>query len=488
MTSLNPVRRVGDQIAEAVRVHDGVSGAAALARARELLDMVRIPDAALQLSAYPHQLSGGQRQRIMIAIALACRPQVLIADEPTTALDVTIQIQILGLLRDLCSRLGMSILFITHDMGVIAQLVDRVAVMYAGRIVETAAVDALFAQPGHHYTRGLMDCMPARNFGVRRLPTIPGQAPQPGTIAAGCVFAPRCAGRARGMPRGDAAAPSRVRGARNALRLPARRWEPGMIGDAILDVRDLKTSFNVKRSGRKYRVQAVDGVSLSLAEGEVLGIVGESGCGKTTVGRSIVRLVQPDSGTINFKGTDVLSARGSTLRELRLNIRMVFQDPYASLNPRRSIGDSVAEAGDINGIFKSRADRTAQIASTLTSVGLDPSFAERYPHELSGGQRQRAGIARVILPPPAVIIADEPVSALDVSVQAQVLNLMMDLREQLKLSLLFISHDLGVIGQISDRVAVMYMGRIVELADTQDDSGAAASPLYAGVDFGRSST
>ena len=193
MTSLNPVRRVGDQIAEAVRVHDGVSGAAALARARELLDMVRIPDAALQLSAYPHQLSGGQRQRIMIAIALACRPQVLIADEPTTALDVTIQIQILGLLRELCNRLDMSILFITHDMGVIAQLVDRVAVMYAGRIVETAAVDALFAQPGHHYTRGLMDCMPARNLGVRRLPTIPGQAPQPGTIAAGCVFAPRCA-------------------------------------------------------------------------------------------------------------------------------------------------------------------------------------------------------------------------------------------------------------------------------------------------------
>ena len=254
------------------------------------------------------------------------------------------------------------------------------------------------------------------------------------------------------------------------------------------DVRDVKTSFNVKRSGRKYRVQAVDGVSLSLAEGEVLGIVGESGCGKTTVGRSIVRLVQPDSGTINFKGTDVLAARGSTLRDLRLNIRMVFQDPYASLNPRRSIGDSVAEAGDINGIFKSRADRTVQIASTLTSVGLDPSFAERYPHELSGGQRQRTGIARVILPPPAVIIADEPVSALDVSVQAQVLNLMMDLREQLKLSLLFISHDLGVIGQISDRVAVMYMGRIVELADTRTILRAAASPLYAGVDFGRSST
>jgi oligopeptide/dipeptide ABC transporter ATP-binding protein len=192
MTSLNPVRRVGDQIAEAVCVHDGVSGAAALVRARELLDMVRIPDAVLQLSAFPHQLSGGQRQRIMIAIALACRPQVLIADEPTTALDVTIQIQILGLLRELCNRLGMSILFITHDMGVIAQLVDRVAVMYAGRIVETAAVAALFAQPGHHYTRGLMDCMPARNLGVRRLPTIPGQAPQPGTIAAGCVFAPRC--------------------------------------------------------------------------------------------------------------------------------------------------------------------------------------------------------------------------------------------------------------------------------------------------------
>ncbi len=237
--------------------------------------------------------------------------------------------------------------------------------------------------------------------------------------------------------------------------------------DAILDARDVKISFKIKRSGRKYRVRAVDGVSLSLAEGEVLGIVGESGCGKTTMGRSIVRLVQPDSGTIKFKGTDVLTARGSILRQLRLNIRMVFQDPYASLSPRRSIGDSVAEASDINGVFKSRSDRTAQIASTMTSVGLDPSFAERYPHELSGGQRQRAGIARAILPTPAIIVADEPVSALDVSVQAQVLNLMMDLREQLKLSMLFISHDLGVIGQISDRVAVMYMGRIVELADTR---------------------
>ena len=237
-----------------------------------------------------------------------------------------------------------------------------------------------------------------------------------------------------------------------------------MSADAILQVRDLKTSFGVKRAGRRYRVKAVDGVSLSLAAGEVLGLVGESGCGKTTVGRSIVRLVQPEAGAVAFKGIDVLGAGGGTLRSIRLNIRMVFQDPYASLNPRRSIGDSVAEAGDINGVFTSRAERAALIASTLTSVGLDPSYATRYPHELSGGQRQRAGIARAILPSPAVIVADEPVSALDVSVQAQVLNLMMDLRERLDLAMLFISHDLGVIGQISDRVAVMYMGRIVEQA------------------------
>ena len=244
----------------------------------------------------------------------------------------------------------------------------------------------------------------------------------------------------------------------------------------ILDVRDLKTSFNVKRAGRKYRVKAVDGVSLSLAAGEVLGIVGESGCGKTTVGRSIVRLVQPDSGAIQFKGADVLSARGQALREMRLNLRMVFQDPYASLNPRRSIGDSVAEAGDINEVFKSRADRAARIAETLSAVGLEPSFATRYPHELSGGQRQRAGIARAILPAPAIIIADEPVSALDVSVQAQVLNLMMDLRERLGLSMLFISHDIGVIGQISDRVAVMYMGRVVEVSDARTILDRAAHP------------
>ena len=237
-----------------------------------------------------------------------------------------------------------------------------------------------------------------------------------------------------------------------------------MNGNAVLDIKDLKVSFKVRRSGRKYQVRAVDGVSLSLAEGEVLGIVGESGCGKTTVGRSIVGLVRPDSGSISFKGRDMSAA---SLRDMRLNIRMVFQDPYASLNPRRSIGDSVAEAGDINGFFTSRAERSAAIAATLTAVGLDPSFAARYPYELSGGQRQRAGIARTILPSPSIVIADEPVSALDVSVQAQVLNLMMDLREQLGLSMLFISHDLGVIGQISNRVAVMYMGRIVEQAATR---------------------
>lgn len=240
-----------------------------------------------------------------------------------------------------------------------------------------------------------------------------------------------------------------------------------MSGDVILDVRDLKVSFSARRSGRKYRVQAVDRVSLSLTEGEVLGIVGESGCGKTTVGRSIVGLVAPDSGTIAFKGADMIGAGGTSLREMRLNVRMVFQDPYASLNPRRTIGDAVAEAGDINGFFKSRAERSAAIAATLTAVGLDPSFAARYPYELSGGQRQRVGIARAILPTPSIVIADEPVSALDVSVQAQVLNLMMDLREELRLSMLFISHDLGVIGQITSRVAVMYMGRIVEQAQTR---------------------
>ena len=238
-----------------------------------------------------------------------------------------------------------------------------------------------------------------------------------------------------------------------------------MSGSSILEVRDLRTGFNVKRRGRKMRVQAVDGVSLSLAGGEVLGIVGESGCGKTTVGRSIVRLTKADSGEVVFNDANVLAARGHALRAMRLSIRMVFQDPYASLNPRRSVGNSVAEAGDINGTFANRHERSARVAETLTAVGLDPSFAGRFPHELSGGQRQRVGIARAILPVPAIVIADEPVSALDVSIQAQVLNLLMDLREQLKLSMLFISHDLGVIGQISDRVAVMYMGRIVELSE-----------------------
>jgi oligopeptide/dipeptide ABC transporter ATP-binding protein len=235
----------------------------------------------------------------------------------------------------------------------------------------------------------------------------------------------------------------------------------------ILEVEGLQTSFDIKRGGRRVRVRAVDDVSLTLAEGEVLGIVGESGCGKTTVGRSIMRLAQPQGGRVVFRGTDVLSATGKGLNDLRLSIRMVFQDPYASLNPRRTIGDSIAEAGDINGTFEDRGDRAKQIASSLTAVGLDASFATRYPHELSGGQRQRVGIARAILPVPAIVIGDEPVSALDMSVQAQVLNLLMDLRERLKLSMIFISHDIGVIGYVSDRVAVMYMGRIVELADAK---------------------
>ena len=240
-----------------------------------------------------------------------------------------------------------------------------------------------------------------------------------------------------------------------------------MSTNAILAVEGLQMGFDVKRGGRKLRVQAVDDVSFVLGEGEVLGIVGESGCGKTTVGRSIMRLTQPQAGRVRFRDTDVLQASGPGLTALRLNIRMVFQDPYASLNPRRTIGDSIAEAGDINGAFTSRADRAQQVADSLTAVGLDPSFAGRYPHELSGGQRQRVGIARAILPVPAVVVADEPVSALDVSVQAQVLNLLMDLRERLKLSMIFISHDMGVIGCVSDRVAVMYMGRVVEMADTR---------------------
>ena len=390
---------------------------------------------------------------------------LLIADEPTTALDVTVQFQILGLLRELCDKLDMAMLFITHDLGVVAQLVDRVAVMYAGRIVETSTVETLFSAPAHPYTRGLMSCMPA----PRRRDPPHADHSRPGAAARRdrrrlCLRA-ALSGRARHLPRRPASARQRGGGSRGAVQVSGHRREAAMSAAPILDVRDLRTGFDVKRSGRKMRVKAVDGVSLTLAEREVLGIVGESGCGKTTVGRSIIRLTRADSGTVVFNGIDVLSARGQALRTIRLHIRMVFQDPYASLNPRRSVGDSVAEAGDINGVFTSRAERAERVAETLTAVGLDPSFAGRFPHELSGGQRQRVGIARAILPTPEIIIADEPVSALDVSIQAQVLNLLMDLREQLGLSMLFISHDLGVIGQISDRVAVMYMGRVVELAD-----------------------
>ena len=434
MTSLNPVFTVGEQIAESIRLHQGMSRAAAQAEALRMLEMVRIPEAKRVLGRHPHQLSGGMRQRVMIAMALSCKPSLLIADEPTTALDVTIQAQILQLIRSLQQEMQMGVIFITHDMGVVAEVADRVVVMCRGEKVEENEVKTLFAAPAHPYTQSLRAAVP--RLGSMRGTDKPlrfGIAPQ-----------------------------AEVRPDLIASELQAQA-EIAAQRQPILKVRDLTTRFDVKSGifGRvKQRVHAVEKVSFDLYSGETLAIVGESGCGKSTTGRSLLRLVDIAGGKVEFGGRDLAQLPRSELRELRRDIQFIFQDPFASLDPRMTVGYSIMEPMLVHGLKEGAQER---VDALLTRVGLTPEHGQRYPHEFSGGQRQRICIARALALNPKIVIADESVSALDVSIQAQIVNLMLDLQAELGISFIFISHDMAVVERISHRVAVMYLGQIVEI-------------------------
>lgn len=432
MTSLNPVFTIGRQIAEALTCHGDIDAKTAKAETLRLLDKVRIPNAVSRFSDYPHQFSGGMRQRVMIAMALASRPKLLIADEPTTALDVTIQAQILDLIKTLQEEEGTSVLFITHDMGVVAEIADRTVVMYRGEMVENGATADLFLHAAHPYTRALLSAVP-------HLGSMNGIAePLPFPVI--------------DMATGEKQEP-----------VPVSRQVD--MQKPILDVRNLTTRYHVtggllgKATGA---VHAVENVSFQLFPGETLALVGESGCGKSSIGRTIMRLANATSGKVMLKDDDLLSLSAEKLRLIRRNVQMIFQDPFASLNPRMSVGNAVAEPLIQHGLF-SKTEAHEKAAALLERVGLSADIVKRYPHEFSGGQRQRIAIARALALDPKVIVADEAVSALDVSIKAQVCNLMMDLQESLGLSYLFISHDMAVVERVSHRVAVMYLGEIVEI-------------------------
>ncbi len=443
MVSLNPVLRVGVQVGEAVRRHRGLKGRALRDETIRLLAKVRLPTPGALVDRYPHHLSGGQRQRVMIAMAIASRPQLLIADEPTTALDVTIQAEILDLLDGLKQELGMSILLITHDLGLVARHADRVSVMHAGEIVEHGATDDILNRPAHAYTRGLLGASlhldDVRHYRQQRLSEIrKGQDPATGATTFELVV-PR-SGTAPGItPLQNPAAP-------------------------LLDVRDLHVAY---AGAGGSAVRAVDGVSFSLAAGETLGLVGESGCGKSTLSKAILRLVPATSGQVLIDGIDQLTLDERVLRRQRGKIQMVFQDPYSSLNPRRTVGDMLDTTQQLAG-EQDRASRLRRARDLIDQVGLPAASLQRYPREFSGGQRQRLGIARALAQRPRLIICDEPVSALDVSVQAQILNLLAELKQEHGLSYLFISHDLGVVRYFTDRVVVMKDGRLVEEGSHQD--------------------
>ncbi|HEX4986071.1 MAG TPA: ABC transporter ATP-binding protein [Burkholderiales bacterium] len=492
-TSLNPVMTVGAQIAEVIERHTTLRRGDARTRTLDLLEAVGLPDPKSRVGEYPFQLSGGMKQRVMIAIALACEPRLLIADEPTTALDVTIQAQVLSLLRRLQQKMGMSILLITHDLGVVAEMAHHVAVMYAGEIVESASREAFFRNPAHPYSRKLFASLPDRQAGDRMLAVIGGRVPSLATEFAGCRFADRCdyawslcREAAPGWSEAEPAHGVRCHlfgGSPEALasevRLPAgEAGAPAACAPAhpeadrpLLSVRDLKVHFPVRQGVFKRvvgHVKAVDGVSLTLRAGRTLALVGESGSGKTTVGKGIMKLLPLAGGSVSFEGVDLASLSGAALRQHRCDYQMIFQDPYGSLNPRMRVTDIVEEGMLALGIGGDARSRAARVEALLAQVGLGAEMKYRYPHEFSGGQRQRIAIARALAVEPKLIVCDEPTSALDVSVQAQILNLLRELQGRLCIAYLFITHNMSVVEYLADEVAVMYLGRVVEQGSAQE--------------------
>jgi peptide/nickel transport system ATP-binding protein len=486
MTSLNPVLTIGLQIKEPLLIHLNMTDEQAHARAIELLTLVGITDPESRLGQYPHQLSGGMRQRVMIAIGLACNPKLLIADEPTTALDVTIQAQILELMKDLSRRLNIAVIIITHNLGIVARYADRVNVMYAARLVESGTAEQVFGRPLHPYSRGLLSAVPRLDQGrSTKLATIDGAPPNLLNPPEGCRFRPRCKFAIEAcldvppfleVEEGHLAACIRAHEIEaldsdtplQSGASAAHGSDRG--GAAILDIRHASKFFPVGGGflkGPTKLVRAVNDVSLTVRPGETLGLVGESGCGKSTLGRLVLRLEDPTGGEIFFEEVDLAPLSRREMTDVRKKLQVIFQDPYSSLNPRMTVGQIIGEPIAVHGIMP-KPKISARVAELLQLVGLFPYMALRYPHELSGGQRQRVGIARALAVEPRVIVCDEAVSALDVSIQGQVINLLEDLQQKLGLTYLFIAHDLAVVRHISTRVAVMYLGRIVELAAADD--------------------
>jgi peptide/nickel transport system ATP-binding protein len=490
MASLNPALTVGEQIAETLRLHRGLRGRDLDQRILELLAQVRISDPERRVHAYPHQMSGGIRQRVAGAIAISCRPSLLIADEPTTSLDVTIQAQYLRLLKDIQRETQLAMIFVTHDLGIVAKLCDRVAVMYAGRIVETGTTREIFNQPRHPYTIGLLNCLPTLTRGREPLTAIEGQPPDLVNVPSGCSFAPRCP---LAEPRCQEARPpleavgpehqvaclraadTAPAGSRRVIfpsGTPAPPRLEAAVGDVVLEGRAVTKHFAIARGALLSRtvgtVKAVDGVDFVIRRGETLGLVGESGCGKTTTARLVLCLERPTGGGIFFRDRDVHALRGAQLGEYRRAVQAVFQDPYSSLNPRLTIRTTVAEPLAQTQPGLSRAEVQERVAESLVRVGLRPRVVDDYPHELSGGQRQRVAVARALTTNPECILLDEAVSALDVSIRAQVMNLLRDIQERLGVSYLFIAHDLAVVKYVSTRIGVMYLGKLVETAPSDE--------------------
>lgn len=456
MTSLNPVYTCGNQIVEAILLHQKLNQKEAEKLTLELFEKVKLPNPERIFKSYPHQLSGGQKQRVMIAMAMSCKPRILIADEPTTALDVTVQKTILELIAELSEETGMSTIFITHDLGVIAEIADKVVVMYKGKIVEQGTVLEIFENPKHPYTKGLLACRPPLDLRLKQLPVIAdfmeegvnGQLQEKAESVAAAINA-------------------RVVNAEES----AQRLEQLLQRQPLLSLKDVQTWFPSKTNffGKPLEyVKAVDGVSFDVYPGETLGLVGESGCGKTTLGRTILRLIEPTGGDITFDGKDLRQLSGAELKEMRKHMQIIFQDPYSSLNPRLTIGSAIMEPMQVHKLYDNDQQRKEKVMDLLKKVNMLPEHFHRYPHEFSGGQRQRICIARALALNPRFIICDESVSALDVSVQAQVLNLLIQLREEFQFTYIFISHDLSVVKFMSDRMVVMNKGRIEEMGVADD--------------------